>query len=271
MLETLKKHWKAKVAFIIFAIFTVWWIFLQFIPKESIYHQVFGETYGILAFWGAISGFLVAKKWGGLKSVLGKAIILLSIGLLAQEFGQLAYAYYIYVLNIDIPYPSLGDIGFFGTIPFYIAAAYLIANASGVKLTKGSFQNKIQAIVIPLLMLGIGYILFLKGYEFDFSNPLKIFLDFGYPLGQAIYISIGILTYSLTRNMLGGIMKGKILFFIIAFSSQFLADYIFLYFQDQYYNGSFIDFMYLVAYFIMAIAIIQLESTLTKLKHDGSK
>ena len=78
-------------------------------------------------------------------------------------------------------------------------------------------------------MLAVGYFLFLQGYEFDWSDPLKVFLDFGYPFGQAIYVSIAILTYLLSRGILGGIMKGKILFILFALCMQFLSDYTFLY------------------------------------------
>lgn len=271
MIETFKKQWQAKVALFIFLVFSAWWVYLQFLPKETDLHKIFGESYGILALVGATFGIIFSKRWGGLKTVLGKALIMFSIGLLAQEFGQIAYAYYIYYLHIDIPYPSIGDIGFFGTIPFYIYGAYLLAKASGVKISLGSFKNRLQAILIPIGMLFIGYFLFLRGYEFDFSNPVKIFLDFGYPLGQAVYISIGLLTYLLSRDILGGLMKNRILFFILAFGAQFLADYIFLYFQSQYYNGSFIDYMYLISYFLMTMALIHMESTFLKLKHEDSK
>jgi len=35
-----------------------------------------------------------SRKWGGLRSVMGKAILMFSLGLVAQEFGQLSYAFY---------------------------------------------------------------------------------------------------------------------------------------------------------------------------------
>lgn len=271
MLETIKKHWQARVALLIFLFFFFWWLWLQSLPNDSQPHLLFGETYGIMAVWGGIVGLAIAKKWGGWHSVMGKAAIMFSLGLFAQEFGQLAYAYYTNYLHIDIPYPSVGDLGFFGTIPFYIAGSLMLAKASGVKVSLRSFASKLQAVVIPALLLGLAYFLFLKEYEIDLSSPLKVFLDLGYPLGQAVYISIGILTYSLTRNMLGGVMKNKIRFFIFAFGAQFLSDYIFLYFQDQYYAGSFIDLIYLLAYFLMTMALLQLRTVFTKLSHEEGK
>ena len=271
MVETIKNQWGAKIALLLFLLITAWWIYTQFKPLDDINHEYFGNVYGILALWGAGWGLIIAKKWGGFRSLMGKALMFFSLGLFLQEFGQLTYSYYIHVLHVDIPYPSIGDIGFFGTIPFYIGGAMYLAKSAGVKVSLQSFASKIQAVIIPLVLLTVGYILFLKDYEFDLSNPLKIFLDFGYPLGQAIYISIGILTYTLTRNLLGGAMKNKVLFFIIAFAMQFLADYTFLFFQSSYYPGSFIDYMYVVSYFFMAMAILQTQTVFSKFMHQGDK
>ncbi len=267
MIETIKKEWQAKVALLLFILISIWWIYTQFQPLDDINHEYFGNVYGVVALWGAICGIVTSVKWGGIKSLMGRALLCFSFGLLAQEFGQLAYSYYIHVLHIDIPYPSIGDIGFFGTIPFYILGALFLAKASGGKVSMSSFVNKIQALLIPLVLLAVGYTLFLKDYEFDFSAPLKIFLDFGYPLGQAIYISIAILTYTLTRNLLGGVMKNKVMFFIIAFLAQFLADYVFLFFQSSYYPGGFIDYFYLLSYFLMAMAILQAKTVYSKFVH----
>lgn len=267
MLETIKKEWEAKVAIAIFLVFVIWWVFIQAtLSHDNILYALYGQTYGILALWGGIWGLIIARQWGGFKSVFGRAIIMFALGLFAQEFGQTAYTYYIFVSHIDIPYPSIGDIGFFGTIPFYIYGAYLLAKASGVRVSLHTYGNKIQALIIPLIMIGIAYCLFLRNYSVDFSHPLKTFLDFGYPLGQAIYVSIAIMTYFTTRSLLGGIMRPKILFILVAFVTQFLADYSFIYFQGQYYPGHFIDLVYTLAYVMMALGIMQLKTVYKQLK-----
>ncbi len=228
-------------------------------------NHVFGFIYGGFSLWGGIWGLIVAKQWGGMKSVMGRGILALAFGLLLQAFGQYSFWYFNYVLKIPVPYPGIPDIGYLGTIPFYIYAAVCLAKASGVKVSLRSFKNKLQALIIPLVMVAIGYGLFLKDYSFADATTLQVLFDFGYPLGQAVYISIAILTYSLSRGILGGVMKNRILLLIFAFSAQFLADYIFIYFHDLYFPASFIDFFYLFAYAIMTLGILQLRSVLTKL------
>lgn len=269
MWETIRKYVVAQIAIVIFILLTLWWLMLRLITGITDFHnQLFAATYGAMALWGGVWGLAVSRKWGGFKSVMGKAIAMFALGLFAQEFGQLAYSYYIYYLKIEVPYPSLGDIGFFGSILFYIYGVLLLAKASGAKIKLQSFVHKIQVVLIPLGMLIIAYTLFLQGYIFDWENPIKVFLDFGYPMGQAIYISIAFLTYLLSRKILGGIMKEKILFILFALCIQFLSDYTFLYQSSRgtWSVGGINDYMYLVSYFLMTLGILQLGTVLNKLK-----
>jgi hypothetical protein len=274
MLDTIRSQWQAKVAVLLFILLSIFWLTLQTPIYENItlfQHSVakfFGAIYGIMALWGAIWGFSIARHWGGFKSLIGRAMLMFSIGLLLQEFGQATLSYIDYVLHIQGAYPSIGDVGFFGSIPFYIYGVFLLAQASGVQFKLKSIESKIQAVIIPLVILVIGYYLFLRGYTFDWSNPLKIFLDFGYPLGQAIYVSIAILTYLLSKGVLGGIMKSKVFFILIALVVQFFSDYIFLYqsIQGTWAVGGINDYMYLCAYFIMTLSLMSLGTVLTKLR-----
>ena len=191
--------------------------------------QIWAASYQIIAWCGAIIGLIYSRVWGGWKSVIGRVSLAFSIGLLLQSFGQSVFSYYFYTGN-PLPYPSLADLGFFGSIPFYVYGVIEILRASGARFSLTAIQAKLQAIFIPLFILGVSYVVFLKDYQFDSTQPfLKTFLDFGYPLGEALYISIAILAYIISRNMMGGIMRKAIIFFICALGAQYLSDYTFLY------------------------------------------
>jgi len=270
LLETIKGNNLAKIVITLFIGFTIWWLILQFFfPPASDSAKLYGSLYGIIALLGGIWSISVAGKWGGTKSVMGKSILLFGFGLIAQEFGQVIYSYYNYILKLDPPpYPSIGDIGFFGSIPLYIIGVIYLAKASGVKIGLKSFASKIQAALIPLSMLVLGYYLFLRDYEFDWTSPLTIFLDFGYPLGQAIYVSLAILTYLLSKRFLGGIMKGRILIILFALVIQFISDYMFLYqtIHESWYVGGINDYVYMSAYFVMTLALLQLNTVALRLR-----
>lgn len=262
-------------AIFIFAFFVVYWIVFQnfFAGQDNHHHQIytFSTLYGLMALWGAYCGILVAQKWGGIKSVLGKSLVMFSIGLLLQEFGQLTYSYYYIIKNLQTAdYPSLGDVGFFGTIPFYCLGILFLAKASGVGLYIKSVKRIVPATIVTFALLGLGYYLFLQEYTFDWSNPIKVFLDFGYPLGAAIYISLGISTYILSKGVLGGIMKTKILFVIFALLVQFLADYTFLYQTSRgtWSDSGVNDLIYLISYFVMTFALINFNAVYEQLKNN---
>lgn len=269
MWEIFFKQLSARIASIFFILYSFWWVFFTFLGIVPAFHyDLFTVSYGFVAIWGSIFGFIIAKHWGGLRSIMGKAIFFFALGLALQEVGQLGYTYYIYYLGIDVPYPSWGDIAFYGSIPCYLIGVSYLARAAGVRLSLHTFASKLQAIFIPASLLILSYFLFLQDYQFDWSNPLVIMLDLGVPVGQAIYIGIAILTYTLTRGFLGGIMKTKVLLVLFALFAQYIADWTFLY---QANRGTWTvsgvnDYMFFFAYFIMTIALINLSAKSLK-KH----
>jgi len=273
IVQTIKKDCIAKIVLGVFIFFTLWWLFLTFYPGygERL-HDLFAASYGLVALIGGISGLVVAARWGGLKSTVGSALTFFSLGLLLQEWGQIAYSYFISYMHIDVPYPSIGDVGYFGSIPLYIIGVLFLAKSMGVEITLGSFTNKLKALLIPVAILVISYFAFLQGYTVDATQPLNIFLDFGYPFGQAIYISLALVTYLLCREKLGGVMKNRILCVLVALLFQFLADYVFLYqaSNETWSISGINDYMYLWAYFLMAMALRQLNTTWENLKVTGN-
>lgn len=269
MVDVIVRDKKALLAFIYFLLLTIWWVTLQFAGDfQKFQLDVFTITYGFIALFGGVWGLLTARKWGGFNSLIGRAIIAFSLGLLAQELGQLIYTYFIYFQGVEVPYPSWGDLGFFGSIPLYIYGTVLLAKASGVRAVVRAFSGKLQALLIPLIVLAFSSYVFLQGYELDLSNPLRVFLDFGYPIGQAIYLSIALLTYFLSRDSLGGVMRGKILFLLGALFVQYLADFIFLYQASRgtWAVSGISDYIYFVAYFLMASSLLQLNRVMVELK-----
>jgi hypothetical protein len=221
-------------------------------------HNLFGATYPITALIGGVYGLFISKKWGGYKSYMGRGIIFLSLGLLGECFGQIVWSYYNIIAKIDIPYPSLADIGYFSIIPLYILGMISLAKASGVSFSLKTVKGKFILVIIPAIMLTLSYFLYLKDLKIDVTQPIKTFLDYGYPIGEALTISIALLVYSLSLNVLGGKMKGKILFIILAFIIQYVTDSTFLYTVsvNTYYNGGPVDMMYATSFLAMAFGLI---------------
>jgi hypothetical protein len=221
------------------------------------YQLFWGTVYQLMAWVGAFFGLFYSRRWGGFRSAVGKSILFFSFGLLLQSFGQSSYSYYIYS-NIEILYPSIGDVGFFGSIPMYIAGIYFLGKAVGAKVSLAHFKNTILSVLIPVALFAISSYFFLRGHEYDWSSPVTVFLDFGYPIGQAIYVSMALLVYILSRKTLGGLMKQSSLLFVAALALQYISDFSFLYQNSRatFVAGGSVDYMYLASYFLMAFALV---------------
>ncbi|MBI5127779.1 hypothetical protein HZA76_05005 [Candidatus Roizmanbacteria bacterium] len=265
-----KDFFGARITLYLFIFIFFWWSYLQIFKTDdfSVQNQIFGGTYWLLALCGGLSGLYISRKWGGLGSVMGKAITFLSFGLLGQVFGQVSYSLYTFFFKVEIPYPSFGDIGFISSLIFYIIGLLYLAKATGAILSLKNVSKIFLALLIPLVMLTLSYFLFLKGYEFDWTNPLKVILDFGYPLGETIYISLALLIFILSRGILGGIMKSKIVLILFAFFIYFLADYSFLYFSyyGSLHPAGWNDIVYAFAYYFMSISLFELLNVYYEIK-----
>lgn len=257
---------------LVFLGFVVWWAtFQSIVEDQGVSVQRFGATYGVVALFGAIVGFFAARKWGGFKTVIGRSLMFFSLGLLAQEAGQIIYTYYIYGAKIQIPYPSWGDAAYFGSVLLYIYGIILLAKAAGVKFSLKKARYKIITFVVFAALLITSYCVFLYHHEYDFSQPLSVALDFGYPMGQAIYVSLAITAYLLSRKLLGGVMRAGIVILILALFIQYISDFMFIYQSSRgtWLTGRLNDLLYLAAYFVMATAMIRFLATYDDLRQKN--
>ena len=250
----------------LFIAFSFWWVFLYFLVSGQFTEQnlYWAASYQVVAWWAGLFGLYSSFPWGGIKSLMGRAIVFFAIGLALQAFGQSSFSYYTTILRVDIPYPSIADAGYFGSMVFYILGIASLAQVAGVAIKLKEMGGKLIALIFPLSMLVFSYNMFLQGYEFDWSAPLRIFLDFGYPLGDAIYVSLAVLALILSRNILGGIMRLPLIFLMVALLAQYAADFNFLYqaANSTWVNGGYGDFMYLFSYFLMALSLTKIYRTI---------
>jgi hypothetical protein len=255
-----KDKWLYAIAVILFAAISIWYICIHSfdISTTEKLRQLWGSAYQVMAIFGCLIGFIASNKWDGHTSLIGRAIMFFSIGLLLQSFGQSVDSYYNFFEHQAIPYPSLGDIGFMGSVIAYIAGAVTVLKATGFQFSVKSVQKRLIAIVVPLIVLIACYLFFLHGYVFDWSYKVKILLDLAYPLGQAVYVSIVLIAYLTSRNYNLGAMKWPLFSLFIALAAQYLADFTFLYQANAgtWYVGGMNDFLYFLSYTLMALSLL---------------
>ena len=271
IIEQFKTSKIFKYTVLLFALFTVWWLSIYIRGMvEGVENDYFTISYCVFALIGGITGWSYAKKWGGWKSTLGKAITLLTLGLLCQFLGQISYNFYIYGLGIEIPYPSIGDIIFLGSVFFYIYGSYVLTKVAGVSFGINTLSSKIIAFLIPLGILIISYVVFFNGYHPDWYNLVIVFLDLGYPIGQAIFVSITILALLFSKDILGGMMKRPIFLLLFALLLQYIADFSFSYqvSRETWHVGGTNDFLYALSYFLMTIALLSIGNMFYKVQES---
>lgn len=251
----------------LFSLLIVWWG-VATLTQSELGLELWVDSYQIMSWVGAVFGFWSAIHWGGRKSVMGRAILAFSVGLLLQAFGQSVYAYYALFGGIEVPYPSLGDLGFFGSIPCYIYGTIMLGRVTGTRVSLKRYSEKISAIILPAVLLICSYVMFLRGYEFVDVPWLTALLDFGYPLGQAVYVSLAVLILIFSKKSLGGLMRKPLQFLLLALVVQYAADYMFLYqiSRETWFAGGLNDVVYLLAYCIMTIALIRIYRAFESIK-----
>src|ERR1039458_3259554 len=156
--------------------FIGWWIsFQHVVSNQGPSVNWFENTYGLMALIGSIIGLFAMKKWGGVKTVLGKSLMFFSLGLFAQEAGQLISSYYTQVAKESLPYPSVGDVAYFGSLLLYICAALFLARVAGVRFSLKQVSYKAIAIAVPVILLTVSYLILLHNHQYDTSKPLTVF------------------------------------------------------------------------------------------------
>ena len=255
----------------VFLLLILWWLSIFFRGLTSgIENDAFTIVLPIFTLIGGIVGWKYSKKWGGFHSQLGRSIGMFTMGLLVQFLGYMLYTYYIYILGVEVPYPSIGDLFFFGSVLLYIYGAYLLAKVAGLVFSFSNIKNKILGILIPLGILLASYALFLNGYEPHWENFLVTFLDFGYPIGQAVYVSIALLALLFSRDILGGMMRRPIILLLFALIVQYIADFSFSYqvSRETWYVGGTNDLLYMVAGYLMTLAILSIGNMFYKVQES---
>lgn len=216
--------------------------------------------------FGGIFGLHTARKWGGMKSALGRAITFLSLGLLAWAFGNWLWSYYNFFLKTEVPYPSLADVGYVIAVPLWITGIYYLSIATGAKFSVRKLGGRIYLFLLPILATAFSYytlFVIARGGSFDWAdnNALKIIFDLAYPIGDWLILTLAFLVWGLSLKYLGGRYKWPIFITLYGYVLMFIADFTFSYTTtlNTYYNGSISDLFFVLAMFVISFGIASID------------
>lgn len=251
-----------------FALMMVYWVGLQLLGSTDLnVNLLYSFSLNTLAFLGGVFGVATSKKWGGVRSALGKGILFLSLGLVSWGgVGGYIWSFYNFVLRQDIPYPSFSDVGFIAAVPLWAVGMFYLAKATGVKYGLRGVAGKVYLLLFPILTFILSYFFLVTvardGVVTDGGESIKIFFDFAYPIGDVVIITIALLIYGLTLKLLGGLYKWPVRITLLGFVVMFFADMAFSYSTtvETYYNGNYADLLFTVALFLIGFGITRFDT-----------
>jgi len=241
----------------------LYWVGLQIKGSTDLTINLFYSfSLNTLSFIGGVLGVFVSFRWGGFRSILGRGLLLISLGLISWgALGGYVWSYYNFILHQEVPYPSLSDVGFIGAVPLWATGMFFLAKATGVKYGLKNKAGKAYLFFLPILSLATSYYLLVTvarhGSITDGGSTLKVFFDFAYPIGDVIIITIALLILGLTLKLLGGLYRRPIHILLIGFVAMFFADMAFSYSTtvETYYNGNYADLLFTTALFLIGFGV----------------
>jgi len=215
---------------------------------------------GIFPVLGGIFGIVLSRKWGFLRAALGRAIFFLSCGVIAWGIGSLIWGYYNLFLEVEVPYPSLGDLGYLLSYPFYALGLINLGRGMGVGYKLRTNRGKILfvSIVVVSLIINAGFVVIARGgLDFAGYGIVKIFFDILYPLGDALIVTAVGLLYGLSYKVFGGRFKWPINLLFFGQFLLYLGDFLFSYTTTRgtYYVGDWNDLIFVNALFLITLSV----------------
>ncbi len=253
----------SKIIFLYYVPVIIWGIAYYLLGvKETSANYWYQFAFGLIPLLGGIWGIIKAKHWGWLKSKVGKAVFFISLGAFSWGVGQMFWSlYYNIFQKVDVPYPSLADVGYSLSFPFLAIGLISLSKATGARFSLRHRGGKILAVAITIAAMVLAYYLLIvvaRGGVIDFAEGgLKLFFDLIYPLGDLVILLFSLLIYGLSFNYLGGRYKVPILSIILGLLVLFLGDFSFSYTTTvgTYYNGHWVDIILPTAWMLIVLGV----------------
>jgi hypothetical protein len=264
----MKKINPNQVVIISYGVVLLYWLGLTLThTRDSQINYVYQLLIAILPIIGGLQGLRVARKWGGLRSKLGKALTFLSAGIVSWGLGQVAWSYYVILAGNKIPFPSLADLGFIVAIPLWLTGIVYLSRTTGAsRAFRNSTIRKLGAVLIPTIVAAISYYLLIVLARDGSVGFLALALGLAYPLGDVGILSFALLVFGLSSGYLGGRYKIAIYTILLGYGVMYAADFAFSYTttKEVYYNGHWVDLLFPTAMALLSYGLSRMEPVINK-------
>jgi hypothetical protein len=244
-----------------------WWLLINMSHLENTWQNfAFGFVFGLIPLFGAIIGLLNAREWGGFGSVIGRAVTLLSLGLLSWSCGSLIWAYYNFFGAVEVPYPSWADVAYVVSWPLWAWGAIELSHATGAKFSLRKRAGKLALLVITAFVIVASYyalVVVARGGELIAGDGgiMKTFFDLAYPTGDVVILSLSLVIFGLSWKYFGGQYQTQILCLLAGFVLNYFADFAFSWttLTGTFFVGSWVDLLFMSAMTALSLGVIGLS------------
>lgn len=219
-------------------------------------YMLAGFGLGFLALVAAWIGIDTARFFT-FKSSFGKATLLISFGVLSWGLGNIAFFVYNAFLNVEVPYPSLADVGYLGMIPLANYGLFILLKSIRFRLDAKTFA---KIIIPPIAVLTLLFPVFIYGKLAEEAPLMTKFLNVVYPLGDVLFLSLAFVILTLSY---GSTLFKSLSILSLGFIVEALADFAFSYTTAAglYYTGYWTDTLFCLAFFIIGVGLHYFKSS----------
>lgn len=237
-------------------------------PSFSYFLRPFLVGMTLLPLIGGIIGLRNSFKWGGIKSVVGRSSLALSLGLIAWSGGMVIWNYYLFFTEISVPYPSAADIIFILSWPLWTYGIWELSEAVGIKFAWQKVKKGFLIIPLLVTLFSVYLLMYVARGGVTYENFPKLFFDLFYPLGDIVILTVTVSIFLLLRKFLGGIYKVPIFILLFGFLLNYISDFLFSYTttKETYFNGHVVDFLFMTTMFVLSIGLSMLNPSILNSK-----
>jgi hypothetical protein len=178
---------------------------------------------------------------------------LLAASSLAWAIGEALWSYYDLIKGVQVPFPSLADVGFLAAIP--LACAGLLLFPSSHQRTARRVQGLLDGCIIATALLFASWATILGPlYRSHQGGVLKQVISLVYPMSDVVMVSLVVILLARAGRRewisLGLVMTG-----VVAFAA---ADSSFAYLTEvnNYGSGNFLDTGWVAGYLLIGLGAL---------------
>jgi diguanylate cyclase (GGDEF)-like protein len=178
----------------------------------------------------------------------GRGWSLIGAGMLAWASGEVVWTMYEVLLGVEVPFPSLADVGFLAMVPLVLAGM-----ASMLEFRGGGLRSLMDGLVVACSLLCVAWPTVLEPtYHAGGQNMLARSIALAYPIGDIAVASMVFTLLSQTSRR----SRGPLALAAAGMLAVAAADIGFAYLtlHDTYMSGSVVDPGWVVGFLLVAVA-----------------